>query len=75
MITARNYEDMMQEIVREERGKPEIMRDKMIKLTIDTLDCLGYAAGARIFETYTKKDGAIKWDISFDPVIESIKRE
>lgn len=75
MITARNYEEMMQEIVREDRGTPELMRDKMIKLSIDTLDCLGYAAGARIFEEYTKKDGAIKWDLSFDPVIDAIKKE
>ena len=52
MITARQYEDMMLEIVREDREKPDVMRDKMIKLSIDTLDCLGYAAGARIFEEY-----------------------
>lgn len=55
MITARQYEEQMLEIVREDREKPEIMRDRMIKLSIDTLDCLGYAAGARIFEAYTTK--------------------
>lgn len=45
----------MLEIVREDREKPEIMRDKMVKLSIDTLKCLGYAAGAQIFEAYTTK--------------------
>lgn len=56
MITAREYEERMLEIVREDRDKPEIMRDKMIQLSIETLDCMGYAAGARIFQDYTKKD-------------------
>jgi len=56
MITAREYEERMLEIVREDRGKPEIMRDKMIQLSIETLDCMGYAAGARIFEDYTKQN-------------------
>ena len=56
MITAREYEDRMLEIVREERHNKDIMRDKMIKLSIETLDCMGYAAGARIFEQYTKKE-------------------
>lgn len=56
MITAREYEERMLEIVREDRDKPEIMRDKMIQLSIDTLDCMGYAAGARIFEHFRKKE-------------------
>ena len=63
MITARDYEEQMLEIVREERNNKDLMRDKKIKLSIDTLDCMGYAAGARIFEQYAQREyNTIKGD-------------
>ncbi len=50
MITARQYEEKMLEYLEEYKDKPETMRRLMEKLNIDTMDCLGYSAGARIYE-------------------------
>lgn len=55
MITAANFEDRMHEIVRDYRDQPEAMQQQANELVINTLDCMGYAAGARIFENIIKK--------------------
>lgn len=49
MITARHFEDQMIELIEEYKDKPETMTDLMARLMADTLDCLGYAAGTKIF--------------------------
>ena len=56
MITARQFEESMQEIVDDYKDKPETMRRLIDKLMIDTLDCYGYTAGLNIFENVIKKD-------------------
>ena len=56
MITARQYEEQMQEIARDYIDQPETMYILMDKLNMDTLDCLGYAAGVQIFERFRKKE-------------------
>ena len=56
MITARQYEEQMLEIVRDYKDKPETMYILMDKLNMDTLDCLGYAAGVQIFDRFRKKE-------------------
>lgn len=49
MITARHFEDRMIEIKTEYMDKPETMKALMARLMADTLDCLGYSAGTRIY--------------------------
>jgi len=56
MITARQYEENMLEIVRDYINQPETMYKLMDKLNADTLNCLGYAAGVEIFERFRKKE-------------------
>ena len=56
MITARQYEEQMQEIARDYIDQPETMYILMDKLNMDTLDCLGYAAGVEIFDRFRKKE-------------------
>lgn len=56
MITARQYEENMLEIVRDYINQPDTMYKLMDKLNADTLNCLGYAAGVEIFERFKIKD-------------------
>jgi hypothetical protein len=50
MITARQYEEKMIEYAELHKENPEKARKLIEKLNIDTLECLGYAAGTRIYE-------------------------
>ena len=54
MITARHFEDQMQEILEEYKEKPDIMTDLMSRLMADALDCLGYSAGTKIYRERMK---------------------
>lgn len=59
MITARQYEEKMLEIVRDYINQPETMYTLMDKLNMDTLDCLGYAAGVEIFDRFRRKNNPL----------------
>lgn len=50
MITARQYEEKMIEYAEIYQENPEKARKLIEKLNIDTLECLGYAAGIKIYE-------------------------
>lgn len=52
MVTARQFEDRMAEIRRDydEKGGVERMKLECYELIVETLESLGYAAGARIYK-------------------------
>lgn len=53
MITARQYEDMMNELKDSFEENPKDIRNQMDQLNIETLACLGYFAGAKIYSEMT----------------------
>lgn len=53
MITARYYEDMMLDLEKKFEENPESVKKQMDELNIETLVCLGYSAGARVYARST----------------------
>lgn len=53
MITPRYYEDMMKELSANYKDNPADVRAQMDRINIETLACLGYSAGAKIYAKTT----------------------
>lgn len=49
MITARQFEDKIIEIKQDYKDDPDTLNMLLDKLVYDTLDCVGYTAGARLY--------------------------
>lgn len=49
MITARYYEDMMKDLIKNYDNNPNEIKKQMDRLNIETLSSLGYSAGAKLY--------------------------
>lgn len=62
MITARQYEDKMIELSEEYKEHPDTMKELMIKMMMDVLECNGYTAGNRVYKDRLKANSMTELD-------------